>query len=318
MILHKLGLWPARAVWVLVPLVIGTALAEALTDRPSTPRVIVEVLLWTAWFAILVALLAPSPQSLTLTRVAAPTTLGVTVVAGFGGGWTSTTVLALGFSALFCAVVFLPTFGDKMINGSAYGSERRMALRPPAVALVGPAQLSWLLIFAGIVGPAVLLLREQYIVAAITAILGGAGIWAAGRILHQLSKRWIVFVPAGFVIHDPMMIIDSVLFRRNQVSALGPALVPEQRAEVDGSAPDETDGPDRADGADETRADLSGGALGLAVEVALREPTLMGKRERGHVANIEVTNVIFSPTLPGAMLSEARIRGVKIGPPSGP
>lgn len=290
MLLVRLGLWPARAIWLAAPLTIGSALSQVLQSEASTPALIVEIALWIAWFAVLVAVLAPSPRSLTAARVMGPAAFGVCVLVGFAGYWTGETLLGLGWAALFTAIVFLPTVGDQMINGSAYGSERRMTLRPPAFVLLGPAQLAWLLIFCGLVGWAVLILSERYVLSAVGAVVGAAAIWAGGRVLHQLARRWVVFVPAGFVIHDPLMLVDSVLLRRNEVTRLGPAI----------------------EGIDRPLQDLSGGALGLALEVALREPTPVTIRERGQARNTELETIVFTPTLPGAMLSEARIRGMKI------
>jgi hypothetical protein len=298
MFLERPGLWPARAVWLIAPLAIGSGYAQLFESKSSTAGLIVEIALWLAWFAVLVATLTPSPRSLTICRIAGPAALGATILVAVSGRWEASTALALGFAAVFCALVFLPTFGDRMINGSAYGSERRMALRPPAFVLLGPAQLAWLLVFAGLVVAPALVLAEHYIFAFFAAALGAAAVWAGGRILHQLARRWIVFVPAGFVIRDPMLLVDAVLLRRNEVAALGPALA------EDGSGGD--------------RVDLSGGALGLALEVALKQPTPMTTKERDEAKrlkpnNIEVTNIVFTPTLPGALLSEARIRGLKIG-----
>lgn len=305
MILERMGLWPARLIWLAAPLTIGPALARASQARPPTPGLVVEIALWVAWFAVLVAALTPSPLSLTVARIAGPATIGATVAAWLAEGWDGSVLSGLGFGTLFCAVAFLPTFGDRMINGSAYGSERRMALRPPAFVLLGPAQLAWGLVFAGLIAGPLLVLAERYILAAVAVPLGAVAAWAGGRVLHQLARRWVVFVPAGFVIRDPMVLVDSVLLRRNQVAALGPALV------GDGH-PNPPAGPLDGD-PDSARIDLSGGALGLALEVALKETTPITLRERGGLRNQDVSAIVFSPTLPGAMLSEARIRGMKIG-----
>lgn len=303
MILDQLGLWPARVVWLLAPFLIGNGLTTPLEERPDGPALVVEVLLWIAWFVVLVALLTPSPQSLTAVRIAGPAAIAVAAIAAAADGWGATGILAIGFASLFSAMVFLPNVGDAMINGSAYGSERRMALRPTALVLLGPVQVAWLLVFGGLVVPPLLVLGERYVLAVLAAVIGTAAIWAGSRVLHQLSRRWIVFVPAGFVIHDPMQVVDAVLFRRNEVQAVGPAFAEDPSTVGDDPS---GDGP-------RNRTDLSGGALGLALEVELKQPAPITLRKRGELANIDVSNVIFSPTLPGAMLSEARIRGLKIG-----
>lgn len=303
MYLERLGLWPARLIWLVAPLTIGQGLAPVLEAAASTPGLVVEIALWLVWFGVLVATLTPSPRSLSICRVIAPATIGALVLAGLTEGWDRRVLLGLGIGALFTAVVFLPLFGDRMINGSAYGSERRMALRPPAFMLLGPAQFAWLLVFFGLVTAPLLILADRYVPAAVAAVVGAGAAWAGGRILHQLATRWVVFVPAGFVIRDPMTLADAVLLRRNQVMALGPAMVTDGQAARTGREYQVVDG----------RIDVSGGALGLALEVEIREATPISVRQRGGLRNEEVRNIVFSPTLPGAMLSEARIRGLKIG-----
>ncbi|MGH1493068.1 MAG: hypothetical protein ACRBK7_27345 [Acidimicrobiales bacterium] len=297
--LEQLGLWPARVLWLLAPLTVGTGLTDALESQASTPGLIVEIALWLSWFAVLVAALTPSPRSLTICRIAGPVAIGATILAGLADSWSSSRLVGLGFAVLFSAVSFLPTFGDHMINGSAYGSERRMALRPPAFVLIGPAQLAWLMVFFGLTAAPMLILAERFALAAVAIIVGAAAVWAGGRVLHQLARRWIVFVPAGFVIHDPMTVVDSVLLRRNEVATLGPASADQELGSATGN--------------DDLRIDLSGGALGLALQVALKKATPITTRKGREMNNREVDNLIFSPTLPGAMLSEARIRGLKIG-----
>lgn len=299
----RLGHWPAALVWLLASVVVGNGLNQWLDGRASLPALLVEILLWFGWFVVLVAVLTPSPRSLTICRIAGPAAMGVSIVSAFSTAWTSASVLAVGFAALFSGLVFLPLFGDRMINGSAYGSERRMALRPTAAVLLGPAQLAWLLVFVGLITGPALLLNERYVLAGFAAVVGVVLIWAGGRILHQLARRWIVFVPAGFVIHDPMQVVDAVLFRRHDIKSLGPALLENEPTWSSGVTAS----------AAPRRTDLSGGALGLALEVALKESVPIGRRTKDGMTNVETGNVVFSPTLPGALLSEARIRGIKIG-----
>lgn len=295
--LDRLGLWPARVLWLVAPLAIGPALNGALDDVGDGAALVLEIALWSAWFIVLVATLAPNTLSLTVARIAGPTTAVATLLAAVAAdGLTGATSLAIGTAAVFTALVMLPVFGDRMINGSAYGSERRMALRPPAVVMVGPLQAAWLVACVGLLAGPLLLATGRTIAAAIAAVIGAVAVWAAGRVLHQLARRWIVFVPAGFVIHDPLALFESILLRRNTINALGPAV---QR--------------DGDDGSDEHTLDLSGGALGLALEVEIDAPTPVTIRERREARNAEATNLVFSPTLPGALLKEARIRGIRIG-----
>jgi hypothetical protein len=178
-----------------------------------------------------------------------------------------------------------------MINGSAYGSERRMALRPPGFALVGPVQGAWLAVAAGLLSGPWLVAAGQWFAGLVAVAVGAVLVWAGVRVLHQLARRWIVFVPAGFVLHDHTLLVESVLMQRSTVAALGPA----------------------GDPLSEDATDLSGGAYGLALEVVLREPARFGLRVKREVRDISSSRLVFTPTLPGAVLTEARIRAVSIG-----
>ncbi|MDH5291823.1 MAG: hypothetical protein OEY41_17650, partial [Acidimicrobiia bacterium] len=293
----RAGLWPLRLVWLAAPLGIGVGLYDRLDHFPATGAVIAEVTLWAAWFAGLVACLVPSTQSLTVVRIGAPGALALVLLAGLvgDGGFPAARLEALGYGALLSLVAFLPTTGDRMINGSAYGSERRMALRPPAFALLGPVQVTWLLVFAGVVTGPVLLANEWWIAGVVACVAGAFACRHGFRVLHQLARRWIVFVPAGFVIHDRVLLVESILLRRAIVAALGPA----------------REGDDATSGA----ADVSGGARGLALEVAARERVAFGRRVKGTVVNTEADRVVFTPSLPGAVLTEARIRAIRIADP---
>jgi hypothetical protein len=285
-------LWPLRALWLAAPLVVGRGLDEAFQRFDSPGPVIAEVLVWAAWFAGLVAALVPSTASLTAIRALSPGTAGLAVLAGTAtGDWSPRLLTALGFAAVIAAACYLPIVGDRMINGSAYGSERRMALRPPAFALLGPVQLAWCTVFAGLVAGPWLVASGRYPLGAAAGVAGAGAAWLGLRVLHQLSRRWIVFVPAGFVIHDHVSLVESVLLRRAAIDRLGPAPSPLAAGTTD----------------------LSAGAYGLALEVALSEPVTFGYRQRREVISTGADRLVFTPTLPGAVLVEARARAIRIG-----
>ena len=97
------------------------------------------------------------------------------------------------------------------------------------------------------------------------------------RILHRLSQRWFVFVPAGVVVVDQMALTDSLLVQRQRVDSIGPAP------------------------ADTQANDLTVGAIGLALELRLTEPDLIipapPRRFGGGQATIdpvEVESVLFA------------------------
>ena len=70
-----------------------------------------------------------------------------------------------------------------------------------------------------IAGP--LLLADGHLVwGLITLALGVPAAAVAAQVLHRLSRRWLVVVPAGVVVVDPMTLADNVLFPREHVQVL--------------------------------------------------------------------------------------------------
>ena len=94
-------------------------------------------------------------------------------------------------------------------------------------------------------GP-LLLAAQQWVIGAVLTAVGLVVVLALARALHQLARRWVVFVPAGVVVHDPLGLVDPVLLPRGWVQGFAPA-------------PADTDA-----------TDLTMGAPGLAVEIGAR------------------------------------------------
>jgi hypothetical protein len=108
--------------------------------------------------------------------------------------------------------------------------------------------------------------------------------------LHRLSRRWVVFVPAGLVIHDQLVLSETSMIRRSQMESVGPALV------------------------DSAAVDVTGAATGLVLEVVLSEPvpvTVAGGA-RGPGTGQVATALLVAPSQPGQVLAEARRRGFPI------
>lgn len=282
--LARLFPWVVRAAWAALPFVAGPAFAGALGDRSLTVRTAASVALWLVWGTTLTASLVFHPVSLTVVRVVAP--LGV-VAAGWSAAQEGGAgLVALAWAALAAVLFFLPETGEAYVNGPAYPNERRLPLRVPGALLLGPLPLAWVVV-AGAPCAAVLLLAARQWVAggAATAVAVAAG-WYLGRALHGLAKRWVVFVPAGLVLHDPMSLADPVLFPKLQIAGVD-------------VAPAGTDA-----------LDLTQGSPGLALELALREPAgLVLTAPRQAVGpTVDADRVLFTPTRPGRVLAEVRER----------
>jgi hypothetical protein len=222
-------LWCARLLWVVLPVSCGTAFAEALDGWSTAPAAVAAALLWLAWGAGLLALLAPRPWGLTLLRVVAP--LGVVsaaaTVAGAGAGAAVLAVATTGIAAVFALSA---PVNEAAGNALAYGDEVRVPLRIPTPLLLGPIPLGLLLLGACIAtGP--IALADGRVALGVAAIIVGFPVAFTGvRSLHTLARRWLVVVPAGLTLVDPLTLLDPVLIRRQQVRALhrapGPATDP--------------------------------------------------------------------------------------------
>lgn len=278
--------WPVRAVWLVLPLVTGPAIGAALDEASRPVQVVASVGAWAAWATVLVATLVPTTVSLTALRVAAPSAVVAALAALVAEGTEPATVLGLVGALVAALVALAPETAEAFVDGSSYGDERRLPLRTPVGLLAGPVELAWLAVVAGAATGPLLLAAEQWVAGAVALAVGlPAAVWGA-RVLHTLARRWLVFVPTGLVVHDPLTLLDPVLLRRNRVASLGPAP------------------------ADSDARDLTGGAPGLALEVRFTEPVeLLPAAPRGATAAlVEVPAVLVTPARPGRVVDEARRR----------
>lgn len=282
---------PARITWAVLPLAMGPALGRALDESTRAVALTGAALSWGTWVSVLVAVLIPRTFSLTALRIAAPAALAVANWSAVAGPRGAADLIAVAWSAVTVVAAFAPTTGDCFVNGSSYGDERRMPLRTPGSLLLGPIQLAWVAAVAAPIGAPLLMASHQWVAGAALALAGIPAAVVAIRALHGLSRRWVVFVPAGLVLHDLHAMVDPVLFPRTSIRRLGPAPV---------------DGDDAYD--------LTARSPGLALELELVEATEIAPRRPDRTIEVEqVQRVLFSPTRPGAVLSEAARRRFAVG-----
>jgi hypothetical protein len=125
---------------------------------------------------------------------------------------------------------------------------------------------------------------------AVALVVGWPLAFLAARALHQLARRFVVFVPNGFVLHDLTVMREPVLFSARDIAGLGPAL------------------------ADTTAPDFTNQALGLALELKLRRTvTVPAVTGRAETTEQDLGALLFSPSRPAAVMRVAAERGVAIG-----
>ena len=215
--------WLACAAWV------GTGVlapwARAAQGHSGSVRFVVLALGWALWVGVLVALLVPSAASLTVVRTVAPLSL----VASLADG----RVPAIAVCAAAFVLLFSADTGDTLVQGGAYGAETRFLLRTPLPYLV-PAVLVTSLLGASVVAGPLLVAAGQWWSGVPVCAAALLLLWRAPVRLHRLSRRWLVIVPAGFVVHDHMVLAETMMLRRDNIESLAPRTGNEDAADLTG------------------------------------------------------------------------------------
>lgn len=276
-----------RLSWLALPFTAGTAIADALANRSDEVQVVAALLLWSAWAAVIVSVLVPRPAGLVGLRVGSVGVgLGILWAADSAVDWLVGGVHAL----VMLALALAPLTGEWLVNGTAYGYERRYLLRAPAPVVAGPMLLAAAILPIAVAAGPLLLAARQWAAGAVALAAGAAIAAVLFRALHSMAMRWAVLVPAGFVLKDHLSLSDPVLFRRTDITTLQPA-------------PADTDA-----------MDLTAGALGLALELRLREEQHIDRMRpvRRGSEPFEVWKVLFTPTRPKPLLADAASRKIKV------
>ena len=280
--------WLTRVLWFTLPLTLGDLVAAGLDGRTDAVRVAGTAMWWAVWFVGLLATMVLSIRTLVLLRVLAPVPLLAAIVAATEGAPSALGWVGLATAAVVAVTAMAAEVGLDFVNAASYGDERRFPLRPPAALLLGPVQLVWLVAVVPLPVGVLLAADGRWAVGLPLIVVGVAGAWWAAVTLSRLALRWVVFVPAGLTIVDPMTLMDPVLLRREAVRRLGPAV------------------------AGTTAHDLTGGAPGLVLEIDLSEPvTITPTVGRHQVASeLDVTEVLITPTRPGELIRHAAERDI--------
>jgi hypothetical protein len=277
--------WVLRLLWLLLPLTAGFA-ADATLDGTSTPvHLVAAAGLWGLWVVGLVAGLVPTTVALTVLRLLAPApaVLGVIALVDDPGGTSLVATLA---GVVLAVVAFHPHVGRAFVQGSAYGDEARFPLRPPGQLVLGPLPVLWVALAASAAGGPLLLATRQWAVGAVVSAVAVGLLVVLPRRFHLLSRRFLVFVPAGLALHDQLVLGETAMFRWREVRSFSRALATTEAL------------------------DLTGGSLGAAVEVSLRSPETVVRRGRrpGESSAVRTEAFLCRPTLLGEAVAEAERR----------
>jgi len=284
--------WVLRVLWISLPVTAGQVFADTLHPWSDETRIVATVLLWIAWAIVLSALLVPRPVAATIVRIGTPLAVGVTVLAVAAGNSSAVVAtLAIVVTAGACVLAVRGEFQRVCAQGAAYGDEERFPLKvPPAIAFLMLPLAIAVIGFGLATGP--LLLADGRWLGGLATAIGFPLAAVSIRLVHQLARRWVVLVPAGIVIADPLTLTDPVLFVRERVQGIGPA------------------DPGRRPPADALDLRL-GAAFGSCALLLTDEADVM-QRVRGRGVSVRAGLLLVTPTASARLLERAGKRRLPV------
>ena len=232
--------WIVRALWIAAALVPTTFASD---ERIAT---VITVQSWVVWSIVALATWVLHPVSLTIVRVFAPLLVIRLVIGVPLEDYSPRAIAAAVAAAAAVLVAFSAEYGHRHVQAAAYGAEVRHLLRIPT-PLVAPTLLGWLVIAVGVGAAPVLLASGTWPLGVPLAVVAVLSLWRLVPRLHRLSRRWFVHVPAGWVIHDDVVLQENLLIKKHTIASLDRA-----RAETEA-------------------LDLTGLTRGVPLEVQLRD-----------------------------------------------
>ena len=217
-------LWIARVAWV--------ALAVVPNAFDETSTVFVGAA-WVVWSVGVFAVVWLSPLSLTLIRVFAPlAAVGLVGALVFSDGLDTASsadvvwpLVGIALSITVVVAAFLPYYAAAHVQAAAYGSELRFPLRVP-VPLVAPMVVAWAASNGLVTATLFALAGGVWWLAAILGVTTAAVGKVVLERMHRFSRRWLVVVPAGVVVHDHLLLAETFMAKATSVASVSIAAQP--------------------------------------------------------------------------------------------
>ena len=269
---------------------IGAEVGGLLDDRSDAVQITGTALAWAVWGVVVIASYISHPITLTVLRIGIPVVTGFMIFVAVTQGFSGSQIISAAVSVAVLLLSFSAEIGGIYVQASAYGDEKRFALRPPVV-LVAPILLSTMVADLSIIALPLLVAARNWTVAAVALV----GLYLSVRYLlpriHLLSRRWLVFVPAGVVVHDEIVLSINLMIKKQD-------LIQIQLARDDSEA-----------------ADLSALTWGVPLEFLFNKPldvalSSIGAKHLNSVSAIHATSIIIAPSRPGAVLTAYKTKTV--------
>ena len=237
--------WLVRVLWL-----VGALLPNNLTDTMSSHsqvlRTTMSVELWLLWALVALATWLHHPISLTTARCIVPVVVAHLLVGLPDSSLGVGNVIGAACALVALVLIYMSDYGSIHVQAGAYGDERRYLLRVPA-PIVMPLVLGWGVMAVVVCITPLMLASERYVLGGVGVVLSVGLLWQLPVRLHRLSRRWLVKVPAGWVVHDDVVLSENLLIKTHDVVSMSLAL--------EGSE----------------AIDLTGMTRGVPIEVQLRE-----------------------------------------------
>ena len=269
----------------------GDLILPALLSDEQAARTTATAALWAAYLLVLAALMSPGPRAMTIVRIAMPAGALELWIAAARSSHSLDAAALIGLigSLLGTGVVLLPLYGEAHADAASYGDERRFLLRPPGPVLVTLVLPMWAMTVAGVAAGPVLLADRGWVAGTVAAVVGLPVAAFSAHALSRLSRRWLVFVPNGLVVHDHMALAEPLPLSRRSVTSIGPAR------------------------SDTSATDLTTAAFGIALELRLSEPAKAAVTTgRNRHTERPVSALLVAPSRPAAVLEAAERRRLQI------
>lgn len=253
-------------------------LAGPILDRlDDGHRILASASMWSTWAVCLLSILVPASSSLTALRLAAPTHLSTCILVSAVSGVDVAMAVAIAISSSVFVLGMSAETGAAFIQSSAYGDERRFPLRCPRSHLA-VVIIAWAIWFAAGALGAVAVIAGTFAATLLVAVALVAFVVLPKR-FHRYSRRWLVSVPAGLVIHDYVLLTETAMFPRRVVTSV--------EAWPQEASPDDEP------------FDLTGGAARTGIVLRLRDPETIilaptGEHPGGRA--FHVRSILLCPT----------------------
>lgn len=329
----RAAVWLMRIAWLALPFAAGDLLASALSDYEPSLRAACSVGLWAVWAVVALLCWLPHNVTLTLLRIWMPVGLAVVCWAWLatggesGGGWADTLPAAV-TAGVAAAICLSPAIGGAYVGALDYPSERRFLLRPPVALLLGPIFLAWALAVGGVLVGPLLLADGRWLAGGIALAIGWPLALQAHLSFVMLSRRWLVFVPAGIVVCDTLALgVEARLIESGGIGEIRMVSAAQRRAQTAGvtgragrdGTGNAADGKHGAPSSD--IGDLTLGSLGAALDFHMSLPCQLPpqgwqrlhwqglRRQRRSASSMPAQNariVRLAPTLLRQAIAEVR------------